>query len=532
MSHVQEDLFGSRRKKKDRGGRQALAAVNGAVISRSDLAVRSPPRRTNAPTPTHPRVPPTQKQNIKKRMIIPKREDIEAAKADLAATRQEKAKAAKDRKERMLRMAAEAKKKSQKSDLEVISDARNEAIKEMAENKLDENHDLVKLLSTLSARAAAFTIRDRQVEERNYQAAHAGDYDKRMDMLMEIDRLQDLKRRQEDEEYRRVKRVEDRSVIIEQIKARERSRMLEREAREQENQAMISLIKKYEDEDQAAAKTREAEVIVARAEVVAANDAAIARKQAAKQREKDEEEAVLIYQAKKDEEMRNREAEEAEKDRLAKETQARLLASQEKIMSKQGEIDELRARRHAEQAERRARARELGDAQKRQNQMRDLQASRKGQAMQRKSMMAREAVMQQQEYEDAVTHSVGVMERQSHENTKKHEVARKHREALQQQIETAQSSRKSASMGKYEEGRKLKLEFATERAKLEVIRSKMVEDMRRKGINERCVEGTLLLLLLRAGVLCRCYYRPPALLLLLRTLLLLPLHYTAPPLPY
>merc|ERR1711918_304460 len=38
---------------------------------------------------------------------------------------------------------------------------------------------------------------------------------------------------------------------------------------------------------------------------------------------------------------------------------------------------------------------------------------------------------------------------------------------------------------KYDEGRKVKDEFAAERAKLEAIRDKMVHDMEKKGVNPR-----------------------------------------------
>ena len=75
------------------------------------------------------------------------------------------------------------------------------------------------------------------------------------------------------------------------------------------------------------------------------------------------------------------------------------------------------------------------------------------------------------------------MERERLEVERKAGVSKKHRAVLQEQIETAQARRKAAGQVKYEEGRQLKQEFAAERAKLENIRSKMVEDMRKKGIN-------------------------------------------------
>eukprot|EP00622_Pseudochattonella_farcimen_P003295 FR738436.1.p1 GENE.FR738436.1~~FR738436.1.p1 ORF type:complete len:106 (+),score=16.14 FR738436.1:39-320(+) len=77
------------------------------------------------------------------------------------------------------------------------------------------------------------------------------------------------------------------------------------------------------------------------------------------------------------------------------------------------------------------------------------------------------------------------MERESKEAESKKEGARLHREALQQQIEASEEFRKRHQGDKFEEGRRLKQEFASERAKLETIRDKMVSDMERKGVNPK-----------------------------------------------
>lgn len=42
--------------------------------------------------------------------------------------------------------------------------AHDQMVKKMATEKLDANNDLVKMLNSLGARAAAFTIRDKQVK--------------------------------------------------------------------------------------------------------------------------------------------------------------------------------------------------------------------------------------------------------------------------------------------------------------------------------------------------------------------------------
>ena len=117
--------------------------------------------------------------------------------------------------------------------------------------------------------------------------------------------------------------------------------------------------------------------------------------------------------------------------------------------------------------------------------MAEMAVARTQQAAQRKAMMAREAVMQQQEYEEAVRHAMVQMERESKEASSKTEAAKIHREALQAQINAAEDYRKRHMNDKFEEGRRLKQEFASERAKLETIRDKMVSDMQAKGVNPK-----------------------------------------------
>jgi hypothetical protein len=63
----------------------------------------------------------------------------------------------------------------------------------------------------------------------------------------------------------------------------------------------------------------------------------------------------VYFQMKKDADLAAREKFEQELADEKRETQAKLLAQQEKSQNKQSEIDELRARRYAEEGERRAR---------------------------------------------------------------------------------------------------------------------------------------------------------------------------------
>lgn len=156
---------------------------------------------------------------------------------------------------------------------------RENAIREIAAAKKDCNIDAVKVLSTIGTRASAFTLRQKQLEDKKQREAADREYEQRLDIAMEIDRLRALKNLQEKDESKAKRRVEDRRVIASQIKERQRLQMLAVEAREQENQQMRQMMQKYEEEAAVAARRQREETERSRIEVQLANEAALKKKE-------------------------------------------------------------------------------------------------------------------------------------------------------------------------------------------------------------------------------------------------------------
>ena len=356
--------------------------------------------------------------------------------------REEKERRARERKERMVQLEIQAKSHAKLSDVELAAHAREEAIRKMAIEKMNDNTDLNKTLSTLAARAAAFTIRDKQLEDKRLREAENEEYEKRMDMVMELDRLKDLQRRSEEENLKRFKRIEDRKVITEQMENRQRTKLLAAEAREQENLMMRAVIKKYEEEDKALAVRRQQDIERSKAEVIAANIEAINRKKEAKEREKAEMEDILRYQAMKDQELARREEEEMALERQKKELQAKLLAMQERSQNKQAELDELRARRAAEGREREARRKEREEAEKKRAERARLQADRVKQAQDKREKESREKEQQDLEFQKTLSYMNEQSLAEERERQKKKEAAKNHRDQIIRQIEEAEARKK------------------------------------------------------------------------------------------
>jgi Trichohyalin-plectin-homology domain len=324
-SNIDESLFGSSKPAKKSTMAATAMPANATVVSVREL------------------------DSIRERAIIRSAAEEQAERERLDSLNDQRQQAARARKQRMLRMEEEAKARVKRTDMEVEGLARDQMIRQLANEKLDENNDLVKMLTSLGARAAAFTIRDQQLDDKARREAKEREYDSRMDMVMELDRLKSLQARDEVEYAKTVKRHADRKVVVEQIEARQRAKLIELEAREQESQAMLAVTRKYEEEDAAAAARRFEQVRRSRVEVMEANEGAIRAKQTAKDREHEEVEAIMAYQKQKDQEMLRREVAEADKQRLMKERQQKLLEGQQRDMDKRTELDELRARRAAEE---------------------------------------------------------------------------------------------------------------------------------------------------------------------------------------
>ena len=86
------------------------------------------------------------------------------------------------------------------------------------------------------------TIRDKQLEENKRLEADWVNEQKRLDLMMEIERLKGLQAAEIKEQARVEAQRRGAAVIIDQIKEREVQRMKEREAIEKEQAQMVRVI--------------------------------------------------------------------------------------------------------------------------------------------------------------------------------------------------------------------------------------------------------------------------------------------------
>lgn len=100
--------------------------------------------------------------------------------------KEERERKARDRIARMKELEKRAAQLAKKSDDEIAAEARKQALRENADKQRDENSDVVKLLSSMAQRAAAYSIRDQQLDEKHRLAEVEKQIERRQDLLVEV----------------------------------------------------------------------------------------------------------------------------------------------------------------------------------------------------------------------------------------------------------------------------------------------------------------------------------------------------------
>jgi hypothetical protein len=162
----------------------------------------------------------------------------------------------------------------------------------------------------------------------------------------------------------------------------------------------------------------------------------------------------------------------------------KLLGQQEKAMNNAGKLDELRARRAAEEKERKARAKEKEEARKRKADMDELMRGRAKQADDKQRRKLVEQEVARQEIIDNAVYIQKMSEREQKEQEKKRTLADAHRNSLNAQIDEIRRRRANERAPE----NTLHQELVREEAKLRVIRDKMVADLIADGVDEKYLQ--------------------------------------------
>lgn len=173
---------------------------------------------------------------IKNTMII-KSPEQKAMEKTLAETKKNEQRfAATARKEKMKKCDAVRESKMPQSELSLEQTMRAKGLLSKAQMQIDEQHDDVKGMNKMLFYAKVVTVRDKQLEESKQLEKEYIEEQKKLDLLMEIERLKGLFQEEDREKKRQEARLMGKQVIIDQIQERYQYRIKEGEMRDRERQ--------------------------------------------------------------------------------------------------------------------------------------------------------------------------------------------------------------------------------------------------------------------------------------------------------
>lgn len=316
--------------------------------------------------------------------------------------------------------------------------------------------DEVKQIQKLAANAQVAAIRDQQLNEKRGLLKANVEEIKRLDLMMEVERVRGLKEEADKEAVRAREARAGREVISEQIKLNHMRRLKEKEEASEEAAELLRRTKALQQEDLQKADERKRAIAKTQEEIVQENEKAIVKKKLVVEQERAENAKIAKYlkeKAEKEEAM----AKEAIRIRNEKELEvARLREKQEKEQDILTELDQLRAKRAQQERERamqEAEARQAAEVLKRNA---ELKQARDTQAQEKVKKLFEQAKSDKLEFDKIIEAQKKAREIESRAEKESSLVRKRHAMTLKEQIILREEEELQKRRDKTEEGLKLK----------------------------------------------------------------------------
>ena len=356
-----------------------------------------------------------------------------------------------------------------------------------AQKILDQNEDCVKEMEKLALYAKVASIRERQLKEHEMMEQMYKKKEEKLDTMMELERLKELKQQQDRENNRKKLQRDGCLIIIDQIKQKEYEKIKKREIVEKEKQMILRQLKELADEDLRQNEKKRLSNEQAAKEIVESNKINALNKQKRLLEEKEEDLKILKYNLEK---AKKEEEELKEKKRLQDEKERevqKLREKQEKAQDKQAELDALRAKRAYEQSEREARIKEKNEMLLRQQKIKELIASNEKQRADKQKQLAEQARQEQLEYQGIVKKQLEDIEKERRLEEDKKKKLYENTKDLKKLIKLKEEKERLKSREKLEEGRKAKQNMDDWRLRMLKIKNQKIQELRDLGVEEKYI---------------------------------------------
>ncbi len=352
---------------------------------------------------------------------------------------------------------------------------------------VDQNDDAIKDLNILCKQAKVATIRDKQLDERKEMDNMYKKKEERLDLMMELERLKEIKFKEEKEKQIKKLNNERNQIIIDQILDNERVRIKKRELIEKEKIQMKLQLEKFEEEEKKRIlhekQIREARI----RECLNVDKYALLLKQKKKIEEKEEELKDAKYNKEK---ARKEEEYIKEKKRIAleKEKEIQLMREkQKKAQDKQAELDAIRAQRAYEEAERKAKLKEKEDEIIKQRKIKECIEENEKHKKVKERNIEDEIMKEKEDYERMRKEREKEIEEEKEREREKIKLMMENGAYVKNQIKEKEEKEKGNWKEKFEEGRKVKQMNDDYYNSIEMIKQQKIAELRALNIKDKYI---------------------------------------------
>lgn len=345
--------------------------------------------------------------------------------------------------------------------------------------------DLTKRMDQILKYAKVVTIRDQQKIMNKKQKNEMQKKNEKLDIMLELERLKGLKKEEEEKFKKKIKKIEEAKIILEQIKEKKVRKEKEKEAIKKEGEEIKKHIIELEEADKILEQKKIIEKLNMAKEIVENNKISAQNKERLLQEEKENDLKLLKYNMEKAKE----EEEEIKKKKLLEiqkeiETQ-KLREKQEKMSDNLALLDELRAKRYVDEIQKREREKDLIEAMKIIKQKKELIEGNEEQKIKKRNRMVEQALSEEKEYEEMIKHQIREKEDEKIWEKLRRKTFEENGKDLIKQIKERQEKSFFEKRYKLEEGRILKQSQDEYLRTLERIKFQKLKEMEKMGVNPK-----------------------------------------------
>ena len=421
-------------------------------------------------------------ERIRKNAIVPKEDEI--LHNELIQKEQEKTKLAKAN-----ALREKVKKINTTPNLKIKSNNNyqdNDLMLE-AKKQFEKNEDCVKQMEKLALYAKVATIRERQLKEHEMMDDLYKKKEKKLDEMMEIERLKELRQQRNRENHRKQLQRDGCMIIIDQIKQKDYERTKQKDIIEKDRQMILRQIKEMQMEDLRQAEKKRITNEKTAKEIVESNKRNALNKQKKILEEKEEDLKILQYNIEK---ARKEEEEIKEKQRIREEKERevqKLRERQEKANDKLAEMAAIQAKRAYDQNEREIKLKEKNEQILRQKIIDELKVINERQRLEKKKQLMEIAKQEKEEYERIIEKNMEEIENDRRKEEIRKKKVYENKFDLIKLIKIKEEKEKMKNKELQEEGRKEKQMRDDWKMRMENIKQQKIQELKNLGIKRKYI---------------------------------------------